>query len=668
MNDSARSSIPGGPLAAAIFAILCAGLPLASHVPPFAFACFLLALIARGLIHRHQLPLPGLPIKLLVLLLGAGGVYLSRGTLRGIESGIGVLLVLVSLKLLELRTARDFQVLTCLGWFLGLCRLFFSQTLTTWLQTAGIGLLLLGALIAFYGGRDAGRSAIRTTALLGAQAAPLIVLLFLLFPRATTAVRFSFSRGFFSETGLSDQLEPGGFTNLAQNDSPAFRVEFLNSPPPSPEHRYWRAAILWDCEGLNWRRGPNFLGHAALPDIPGQPSVRQRIVLQPHGGRWVLGLDWPNGEISGISASYETGEFFQSTQPIMQAVVYQVTSHPVSNRAALTGSERKAALLGPTRIPARANALVQDWRQTYRDDRAFVEHALAWVATENFNYTLDPGIYSGEGGFDAFLFDRRAGFCEHYAAAFATLMRLGGVPSRIVIGYFGGEFNELGNHFIVRQSDAHCWCEVWLAGQGWTRIDPTAVIAPDRVSAGLQSLIQSRAAQTTDSLAAADPRQQGWRHSLRRARLMWDNLNYQWDLRVLNYDESDQNQVLAWFGLGKLRALTLLLVLLLVVIAAVAALAAFMRHPWRRGTDPVRAAYARFCRALAMAGLTREPWEGPAAFAARAAGTFPQQAQFIEHATDLYIRHRYSAAPPPPHEFLHLMRRIPALRRPAAPV
>jgi hypothetical protein len=144
--------------------------------------------------------------------------------------------------------------------------------------------------------------------------------------------------------------------------------------------------------------------------------------------------------------------------------------------------------------------------------------------------------------------------------------------------------------------------------------------------------------------------------------LTWDNLNYQWDLRVLNYDEEDQKHVLAWFGLAKLRTLTLLLALLLIVIAVVVALAAFLRHSWLRRTDPARGAYARLCRALATAGLPRESWEGPTDFAARAASAFPEQAQFIQRVTDLYIQQRYSATPPPPYELLHLVRRIPALR------
>jgi len=330
-------------------------------------------------------------------------------------------------------------------------------------------------------------------------------------------------------------------------------VEFLDgAPPPPPERRYWRAAVLWRGDGLNWtaaRSSPAVFHCPMTPHVPKSASAlccnhTARVGCSPSIGRTA---------ISPVSRPIsKTGEFFQAQQPILQAAVYQVTSTLDADRAVMNGSEQEVALRLPAHIPPRADALVREWRGTYRDDRAFVEHALSWIATEDFNYTLEPSDFSGEQGFDAFLFDRRAGFCEHYAAAFATLMRLGGVPSRVVIGYFGGEFNDVGNHFIVRQSDAHCWCEVWLAGQGWMRVDPTAVIAPERVSAGLQSLIQSRTTQNADAQSATDAQQQGWRHPWRRARLMWDNINFQWDLRVLNYDEEDQGRVLAWFRLGKL--------------------------------------------------------------------------------------------------------------------
>ena len=656
-----RAAIPGGPLAAVAIGVFCAALPLAPHVPLFAFSLFLVALVARAWMHRMQTRLPSLAAKLIVLVLGVAGVGFASGTLIGIEPGIGILLILVALKLLEVRTARDFQVLVLLGWFLGLCRLFFSQDLSSWIQAGAVGLFLTGALLAFHGANV--REAARTALVMGAQAAPLVALLFVLFPRAYTGVRFSFTRGLFADTGLAERIDPGGFAGLAQNDAPAFRVEFPDGPPPAPERRYFRASVLWHGDGLVWTRGP-MLRPAFPRETPSAPGIRQRIVMQPHGANWIFALDWPVGKVRG--ANFEAGEFFQTpaNRPVLQTMIYEVESRMDANLAPLPRSHRDAALQLPKPRPTRAEAVVKQWRAKFPDDRAFVGHALEWIGSEDFNYTLAPGEYDDVDGLDEFLFDRRAGYCEHYAAAFTTLMRLGGVPARLVIGYFGGEFYEVGNYLLVRQSDAHCWCEVWIEGAGWTRIDPTNAIAADRVAAGLRSLLDSRAARDSAAQAeAANPL--GWRSPLRQARMIWDNLNHQWDLRVLSYDEEEQRSLLAFLGLGAVRGAMAVGAILFFVLIVIGLVAALLRRPWRRADDPVVRAWQRFCRALAAAGIARERWEGPVEFGARAASALPAHADFIGRATHLYIVQRYSPAPPPPREFLHALRLLPHFARPS---
>ena len=92
---------------------------------------------------------------------------------------------------------------------------------------------------------------------------------------------------------------------------------------------------------------------------------------------------------------------------------------------------------------------------------------------------------------DEFLFDTKRGFCGHYASAFATLMRAAGIPARVVTGYQGGTFNRFADYWILRQSDAHAWTEVWIEGRGWLRMDPTSVIAPSRVERGLNDAVSA---------------------------------------------------------------------------------------------------------------------------------------------------------------------------------
>ena len=656
------SQIPGTPLAIIGVGLLLAALPIAPRVPLFALALFLLALIARTMIHRMRLRLPPLPVKLAVLAFGVGGVAMSTGTLQGIDSGLGILLILISLKLLELRTTRDFQVLVLLGWFLGLCRLFFAQDLGSWLQSGAVGLLLTGALIAVHGGSSRGRELARTTGAMALQAAPLAAVLFVLFPRAYTGVRFSFSRGLLADTGMADEIKPGSFAGLARNDAKAFRVEFPDGEPPPPTQRYWRAGVLWKCDSLVWTRGSGMPPWDPPPRRLDAPGIRQRILVQPHGNKWLFALDWPVTTVR--EATFEAGEFLRSNRGILQPLLYEVTSQPTLNPASLRHSHRVAALQLPNPVPPRAAALARRWRESFQQrDAALVSNALQWIAEESFSYTLAPGDYDAAEGLEEFLFDRRAGFCEHYAASFATLMRLADVPARLVIGYHGGELNELGDYLIVRQSDAHAWCEVWLEGRGWTRIDPTSVIAPDRVAAGLQSLLQSRADRAGGGLGEDGGFNGGWGNPWRQAGMVWDNLNYQWDVRVLNFDQGEQRTFLARVGLGDLRGFTSILVVALIVIGAIAAVGVFLRRPWQRFEDPVLRGYRRFCLSLADAGIVRRPSEGPNDFAERAAGELPEQADFIRRITELYIRLRYSAAPPSAREFLREVAALPRFAR-----
>lgn len=657
------SLIPGAPLAVVGVGLLLAALPLAPRVPLFALALFLITLIARTMIHRLRLRLPSLPVKLVVLGFGVGGVALSTGTLQGIDSGLGILLILVSLKLLELRTTRDFQVLVLLGWFLGLCRLFFAQDLASWLQAGAVGLLLTGALVVVHGGSGRRWEVARTTAALALQAAPLVALLFVLFPRAYTGVRFSFNRGLMAGTGITDRIQPGSFAGLARNDSRAFRVEFPDGEPPPASQRYWRAGVLWRCDSLVWTRG-----QAPRWDRPPRranaATIRQRVLVQPHGKYWLFALDWP---VTGVrDATFEAGEFLQSTRTVLQPLLYEVISQPGVNPVTLPPLHRAAALQLPDPLPPRATALGKRWRETFQGrDAALVANALQWIAEESFSYTLAPGDYDAAEGLEEFLFERRAGFCEHYAASFATLMRLAQVPARLVIGYHGGELNEVGNYLIVRQSDAHAWCEVWLEGEGrgWTRIDPTSVIAPDRVSAGLQSLLQARADRAGGGLGDDGGLNGGWRNPWRRARMVWDNLNYQWDVRVLNFDQDEQLTLLARIGLGELRGVSSFLAMALIVIVGIAAVGVLLRRPWQRGDDPVVRGYRRFCLGLAGAGLVRQLSEGPSEFGERAARALPAQADFIRYVTGLYIGLRYGAAPPPAREFLREVAALPHFAR-----
>lgn len=653
------SALATPPLVAVEVALILAAIPIFSRMAGWVVGLFFAACGARLLMNRPGARLPSLPMKALLFGLGGGGIFLTYGVFVGIEPGLSALLVLVSLKLLETNTVRDFQVLALLGFFLALCDLFFTQTFGLWLYVAAVFTLLTAALIHFHRGPGAGRfgRSARLGGVLLLQALPIVLLLFLFFPRSRQAF-FQFSQPPLATTGMSDHLSPGSIASLALGNEVVFRAEFPDGNIPSMSAMYWRAGVLWRGDGLNWTHGPPRAPDRRLGQLGGA-AIRQRIILQPHGARWLFALDRPATTIRG--ASLEAGSVLQNDRTVQKAMQYEVISRPDNRETVLLADHRAESLRKPAYISPRVQALVIRWRTSHADDRALVDAAVRYFRNERFTYTLEPGTY-GADAFDDFLFVRRAGFCEHYAAVFASLMRAADIPSRVVIGYHGGEYNARGRYVIVRQSDAHAWCEVWIKGDGWLRVDPTDVIAPDRLNSGLADYLANRAAANPAN-APASAATTGWREIRRELRLVWDNLNYQWDLRVLGFDEDSQRTFFSSVGLGDFRWAELTVTLFTGTALLLGALGLWQRRPGRPPADPVGRGYARFCEKLASAGLPREPWEGPLRFGERAAARFAAHAAAIREIAALYTSLRYAPSPPPPTAFLRAVRAFPRLRR-----
>ena len=656
MKGPKRSAIDTAPLMAICAGLILAALPLVEKVAPWALAIFAGAVLARLLVNHLQTRLPNLPLRIAVLTIGLGGIALSYGSLLGIEAGLGILLILLSLKLLETNTVRDFQVLTLLGWFLSLCALFFAQDLLMWLYIGAVCALLTAALVRFHCGNapQAFRRSLRMAFTLAVQAVPIVVLLFLLFPRAYGGFRFSLSRGAGGVTGMSDRVEPGSIARLALNTDTAFRADFPDGDVPPLSQMYWRGAVLWRGDGLTWVRGPHMRAEPSL----GGKKVRQRISLEPHGGVWMLALDRPATRPKG--AYFEAGGYLQRDQPVMSRLHYEVISRLENKEVRLFPEQLKAAMTLPTQVTPRVEALAKSWVSRGESPREIVENGLRWFRREKFSYTLTPGMF-GSNGLEEFLFQRRQGFCEHYAAAFATLMRVAGLPSRLVVGYQGGEFNTHGKYVVVRQSDAHAWAEVWIQGDGWLRVDPTNVIAPERISSGSDSFFQGR----VDSLSGIAQRSTsvlGLRDLLREMRLIWDNLNYQWDLRVLNFDEETQRSVFAIFRLQNSEWPALLTWITLGIAFSLSMVALWLRRP-RIVPRGVEFTYTRFCRLLSRAGLPRHPWEGPGDLGRRAAAEFPEAGAAIHRITDAYTVIRYGREPGSEADLKSAIRALPKLIR-----
>lgn len=594
-------------------------LPQIPHLPMWCIAGTSLVLGWRGWLALTVRPLPGRWLLLLALVLAVGGTLASYRTLLGREAGVTFIVLLLALKTLELRARRDAFVVFFLGFFAMLTNFFHSQSMLTAIFMV-VGLLgLLTALVNSHmpAGRPslgvAARQAVRMT-LLGA---PIMVLLFILFPRLSPLWGVP-SDGVGGRSGLSARMPVGQISSLALDDSIAFRVRFEDRIP-ARDQLYFRGPVLSTFDGIAWEPMQPSFAPAQRPRAAlavGSTPVRYEMTLEPSNQPWLLTLDaTPDApRVAGQGPARMSEELvWRATAPLGELTRYQAIAYPDFRHGPL---QPMASLQDETTLPPGYNPRTLQFglelsRAARGDREDIVRRALEHLRTGGYAYTLEPGVY-GRNAADEFWFDRKLGFCEHIASAFVILMRAADVPARVVTGYQGGERNDtLGDYWVVRQSDAHAWTEVWLPGRGWVRVDPTAAVAPGRVGSA-QRLAAPRGALAQAMDAVVSPT------LLQGLRSTWEAINNAWNQKVLNYTQGRQLDMLrelgfsapSWEDLGLLLAAVL-------VVASLAAVAwarweRLQHDPWLRLLDRAR-------RRAAAAGITADGATTPRELALRLA-------------------------------------------------
>jgi protein-glutamine gamma-glutamyltransferase len=564
---------------------------------------------------RGAARLPGGIVRITLGLALVAAVFAQFGTLNGLAPGTAMLMLMVAIKLLETRSQRDQYVVIGGALFLLLAACLYVQALI-WVPLYGLQALLCCAalaVIAYAPGSDQGRSpapaGLRTReaiALAGRTllfAIPLAIPLFLFFPRLPGHF-WALTSGDEAVSGLGDTLTPGGITRLTASYAIAFRVRFDGKPPP-PVERYWRGPVMHEFDGATWAAGGYAPYEPQLLDCLSTP-YHYRLYLEPTFRHWWLALDTVMGS-PNLSVRYTEDHQLIATQPVSQAVAYSAIS---CTHLRSIGPLSFVARRDDTQLPSGQNprtlALALQLRRRAGSDAAFVRAALEFLRSGGFTYSLTPPPL-GPDPVDDFLFHTRTGFCGHYASAFVDLMRAGGVPARVVTGYLGGEWNPYDHTLIVRQSDAHAWAEVWLADRGWTRVDPTAVVEPERLYRGILDLLPS-AVSTPERLLHTWP----W---LNNALERWDALNGWWNDNVVGFNYRSQLDLLSALGFhspelrdaGWVFAATLLVWLAWVSWQV-------GRQRGAPSPDRLGQAYSRLCRKLARTGLSRAPHQGPLAY------------------------------------------------------
>jgi protein-glutamine gamma-glutamyltransferase len=574
----------------------------------------------------NAVPLPSRWLVLAVAGIAMLGVWVEYRTIFGRQPGIVLLMLFSGLKVLETRTHRDAAAAAFLAYFLIITNFLYTQSISTALAMAVALFAITATLIGFSAPNRAPRANLRTAALLLAHGVPAAAALFLLFPRVQGPLWGLPHDAYSARTGLSDTMSPGGISRLVLSDTIAFRAEFDGTPPAS-QVRYWRGPVLWDFDGRTWSAGAQSSGRFAPPS--GGTTYRYSVVLEPHNQSWLFALEIPASLPE--DARYTADGIVLAAAPVRARVRYEMSS-AVAPRGG--PEEQPAQLARALRLPAGVNprtlALAEELRLGARSDDEILARAVGFLRRGRYAYTLEPPLL-GQDSVDEFLFDFKAGFCEHFSSAFVFLMRAAGVPARVVTGYQGGELNPVDRIITVRQSDAHAWAEVHLRGRGWVRVDPTATAAPNRLDAGLARAVQ----QAEQPLLMRGDFE--WLRSLRN---QWEASAHKWNVWVLGYNSERQRELMTYVGLrgSDWRALVATLFTVLGILT-VLLLAWSLRRVAR--PDPVQRAWRAFCLKLAARGVERSPSEGPRDYAERAARALPSARRAILRIGALYIGLRY---------------------------
>ena len=624
---------------------LAAFAPLTPQVPLWLSAVTGAAFCWRiALAWWHQ-PLPTRWVLVFVTLAGTTGVFIQYRTLFGQQAGVALLLIFLALKQLEARAPRDGLAIVLLAYFLTLTQFFENQSIPVAATMLGTLIVTTAALASLTDSRARPVALIRLAGLMLAQALPFMLILFVLFPRVSGPLWGLPTDAYSSLTGLSDNMSPGAINNLIQSDAIAFRVKFDETVPPRKE-LYWRGPVLARLDGRTWRQGIRAtIVSMPKPPLDASPMYAYTVTLEPHNKPWLFALEFPN--ILPPDAILTTDFQLQSKKLVRERKRYTMISRPeLPYREENRGILSEALHLPPTDNP-RTTALGMRWQNEGGTDSQRLQRAITFMRDQRLLYTLQPPLMSMHVA-DEFLFDYKRGFCEHFSAAFVVLVRAAGVPARVVTGYQGGEHNPVDDTWVIRQSDAHAWAEVWLEGRGWIRVDPTATSVPARIEQNLAAAVPAGEPLPFLARAGFD-----W---LREVRFRWWAVNNSWNQWVLGYDPQRQRELLEKLGMhapdwGKMTAALAVLCGSLLLM-----LSAWMLYR-RPRLDPVERQWRKLSRRLGKRGLSRQPWEGPRDYAQRIAQAQPANAGEIGRIAALYIGLRYGRLSP---------RLIDALRRQVA--
>jgi len=634
LNVQALKNLSNIPVFWVVFSLFLVTSPHLSRFPGWSIILIFVLFMWRLLCIKHKHWLPPKWLLVLISVFSFIGIFLSFGTLIGKTAGSVLLSILLAVKLHESQSQRDYMLLISLSFFIIVTNFLFSQSIPMVIfMLISITSLVISMLSINQGSAHLNLNyKLKFAVKILLQAIPLMLIMFVLFPRISGAFWQLPTEKQSALSGLSDTMSPGNISNLIQSNAVAFRVKFDNTIPQQKK-LYWRAIVLWYFDGNTWEQGKKNPSPTAIFYSPSDDEVKYTVTLEPHNKNWLYALDIPYNVPNTIN--YTNNYNLRAQQIINNLYQYKITS--VTDYYFLTKItpwEKSAGLKTPFNTNPETIQMGRKLAHLYQKKQDIINHVLQFFNQQNFHYTLSPPLTPGFNSVDQFLFDTRRGFCEHYASSFTLLMRAAGIPSRVVIGFQGGTVNPVNQIMSVRNSDAHAWSEVWLERQGWVRIDPTAAIAPNRVERNLE--------------AALDPSESRPFHMqinsgiIKDVLFYWDAIDNQWNQWVVGYDDKFQKHLLEKIFNEKIKFSEILFLMVVSFFLILLILSLFIIKPWhRKKLDPAVKIYISFCEKLASRGVLREPHEGPLDYAKRAIDALPEHKNSITLITRLYVKLRY---------------------------
>jgi hypothetical protein len=488
---------------------------------------------------------------------------------------------------------------------------------------------------------------------------PIFLTFFFLFPRFSTPWGRYAGESQVS-IGFSESVHPGDLARLAKSEDPAFRASFLNNMRMLPKDLYWRGTVLDETDGWNWHRAKihnEFASKKIASPNPATPvaSLAYQLTLEPKFEKHLFSLEnttqieWLRSDQHNEINHFED-EIFSTTWPVISKAQYvghffrskrssSYMLHPIDALSA-TDFDRYTHL--PKSFSSSVRKLSQRLTQNDGNPSEKAKTLLRYFSEEHFQYSLNaPEMAS----IDSFLFGQRIGFCEHYAAAFALLMRAAGVPARVVVGFQGGEVNEYADYILVRDNHAHAWVEIFESSKGWIRVDPTTAVNQARITIG-------------SSLEGSSLQRNFISRFFYSSQMLWDSINLQYMQLLMNYDFNSQKTFIDFATNLTLKKYLLLLFAGLLTAVFLFLINFQIKKAQRHRTTIGQQLFWRFIARLKNYGIERKPDEGPVQFAERASGLLPEKTETIKEIVAKYINWEYRSRPPTSSEVLDIKNKI----------